>query len=369
MSSSSPQATIPFCPNADVPPAAPPSLVDCLVVVGCRLLHHLGGADLDRICVVMASHEPTRALLEDTVLWAHLFAEAFPEPPPSILNAAAAASPTIPLRPPHHPYLHMSYHCEWFHAHVHVVRGAIELDAPPNESAMDALIFPTTPSLLRPQPTSVAHAVHALGGPPLQTELVQVHVARGGANVRAFRAGSAVVTSGGAATDRFHHFVHCVGPQSNQSADDKMQVLAATYLDAFSKLISLRLRRVVVVPVGTGIAACPVARTADMTMHLLWQIVWAFCHCPQREDQAAPAVDGETPPRFPLADVVFLCRDDALLDAFVAAKRACGDGWARREGSDGDIDMMGDSSDSDLDDAVDDDEDDDNDGIQGEGVV
>ncbi|RQM22328.1 hypothetical protein B5M09_009516 [Aphanomyces astaci] len=289
-----------------------PSLVDCLENVGSQLFTFLGGSSLDCLSTVLASHAPAYALLLDESLWSHLYHEQFGEAIPGSLS-------------PHHAFLHMSCHREWFFEHVHVVQGDLEsavATAAETPSAA-ALIFPTTPTLLHPHSTSAAGAVHKLGGTALRLEIERERQAI--YSSRGFPPpGSAIHTTGGQLSRWFPHLMHCIGPSSNRTVDEKLDIIERTYLSALTQLMALHVRRATIIPIGTGIALCPVALTADVTMQSLWDHALHHLDCNKR-------VDGG---RFPLDDVVVLCRDAYVLDAFRWAKQGMLEDPAESESDD-----------------------------------
>ncbi|ETV99795.1 hypothetical protein H310_07841 [Aphanomyces invadans] len=126
-----------------------------------------------------------------------------------------------------------------------------------------------------------------------------------------FPPGTAVHTRGGGLSPWFAHLIHCVGPYSIQSVEAKLNTIALVYRSALMTVGTLKLRRIMIVP-----------------------CLWEFALSKLEFSPGAPHLDDE--PRFALDDVVFLCRDKEVFDAFQETKRALLGGAYEKASDDGD---------------------------------
>ncbi|KAH9156523.1 hypothetical protein AeRB84_001555 [Aphanomyces euteiches] len=274
-----------------------PNLVECLHILSVRVLACLSSHDLEAFLAVVALHHLMEPLLSDTALWHHLYLESFGEP--------------IQLNAPHSlscAFLHMSFHREWFTNCVAIVQTSVE-SLPSNMAEEVALAFPTTPSLLHPPPTSAAGAVHSMGGHALYQELIYRRSTHS-----SFSPGAVVRTGGGVSP--FAHLLHCIGPMRHDPENLKQTILAEVYVEACAQAISLGVRHIAIIPIGTGLAGCPLRLAAETAMDALWRMSWLFCHCPERDNSLERGVT-----RFPLEQVSLLCRDIDVYEAFTTAKQ------------------------------------------------
>ncbi|EQC34761.1 hypothetical protein SDRG_07570 [Saprolegnia diclina VS20] len=218
-----------------------------------EVLTFLIGRDVRAFASALRSHRPTMAFVISPTLWTRLLSM-LPRlpgvPPPTILPAPCLLT----------TYATALDHATWLRNHVHVVHATLD-DV--NDGRMQTLVFPTTRGLRHPPLGSAAAAAHAIA----LESCIDVEV-RLVPRLQLQR-GSVWSTSGGHST--FATFLHAIGPATNDL--DKLEHLARTYDNVWAQAATLvaetelpRRHAIGVLPIGMGLAQCPIAAAATCTL-------------------------------------------------------------------------------------------------------
>ncbi|OQR91913.1 hypothetical protein ACHHYP_04225 [Achlya hypogyna] len=242
----------------------------------------LPGLDVLAFGRVLKTHRVTQPFMASVPVWARLLGQLSPAAPP--------------LPPSFQSYAAGVKHISWLERCVTVVQAALEALPEP----IDTLVVPTSRTLQRPPDGCAAAVAHALVGPQLVGAIEVLNPRR-----RWLPVGHAVATAGGDAP--FGHLVLAVGPSLGDN--DKLGCLEVTYANVWSVAMDILRQdptaaRVGVVPIGTGVARCPLPAAALCALTQLSVASFEF--------SKAHGI------RF--SSVTFICRDDPVYDAFVQAK-------------------------------------------------
>ncbi|KDO30783.1 hypothetical protein SPRG_04684 [Saprolegnia parasitica CBS 223.65] len=271
-----------------VRPSASWLLVEALVE---EVVTFLVGTDVRAFAWALRSHRPTMTFVISPTLWTRLLT--------GLLRLPGVPTPTsVPA-----PRLLTTYataidHATWLRKHVHVIHATLD-DV--DDGSMQTLVFPTTAGLRHPPRGSAAAAAHAIAGEAfMDAEVQRVHR-------RPLLRNTAWSTSGGVST--FSTFLHAIGPATGDT--NKLEHLAVTYDNVWAEAAALVARTgqplrhaIGVLPIGMGLAQCPLAAAATRTLAQL--SISAF------EMHALVAS----------TSVTFVCKDKAVFDAIDAARQA-----------------------------------------------
>jgi hypothetical protein len=263
--------------------------LQCFLVDGVleTCLHYLAGSDLENLCHELQSHPATAKAhfsKENAPMWVRLFHLRFPGHRQVLELLDANASSVVP---PDCSFRHMNRRYSLFLDHVQLVHSRIELY--PMESVR-ALMFPTTSTFLDPPIISAAHAVHRMSQGQVLANLLTAEVAVDNDMVIAGATSVRHVVTTPAPAWPWMTLIHCAGPDSHHTLRHKLEFFTRAYQHGFAQAQSLPLtpaaassssssssssfagkcNTLLVIPMGIGLANCPLWEGAMIAMETLW---------------------------------------------------------------------------------------------------